>query len=143
VTIIFSVGAMIGRMITMFAAVANRTAEIGTLRALGFRRRNSWRRSWSSRSCSRSSADSPGVALASLMSFVDISTVNFGTFSELAFGFVMSPGIAFSSLVFAVAMGLLGGFLPSAVRRASVSCQHSARFEAGIGLSHRDPGPEF
>ena len=40
VTVIFSVGAMIGAMITMYAAVANRTREIGTLRALGFRRRS-------------------------------------------------------------------------------------------------------
>ena len=36
---IFSIGAMIGAMITMYAAVAGRTGEIGTLRALGFRRR--------------------------------------------------------------------------------------------------------
>src|SRR4030065_2787887 len=39
-TIIFSIGAMIGATITMYAAVANRTSEIGTLRALGFQRRN-------------------------------------------------------------------------------------------------------
>ena len=40
VTIIFSVGAMIGAMITMYAAVANRVVEVGTLRALGFQRRS-------------------------------------------------------------------------------------------------------
>src|SRR5207237_392077 len=40
VTTIFSFGAMIGAMITMYAAVANRTVEVGTLRALGFRRRS-------------------------------------------------------------------------------------------------------
>ena len=39
-TVIFSLGAIIGAMITMYSAVANRTAEIGTLRALGFQRRN-------------------------------------------------------------------------------------------------------
>jgi putative ABC transport system permease protein len=39
-SIIFSVGAIIGAMITMYASVANRTTEIGTLRALGFRRNN-------------------------------------------------------------------------------------------------------
>jgi ABC-type lipoprotein release transport system permease subunit len=37
-TLIFSIGAVVGAMITMYAAVANRTAEIGTLRAVGFRR---------------------------------------------------------------------------------------------------------
>src|ERR687895_311387 len=40
VTVIFSIGAMIGAMITMYGAVANRTVEIGTLRALGFYRRS-------------------------------------------------------------------------------------------------------
>jgi ABC-type antimicrobial peptide transport system permease subunit len=40
VTFIFSFGAMIGAMITMYAAVSNRTQEIGTLRSLGFRRRS-------------------------------------------------------------------------------------------------------
>src|SRR3989304_2273503 len=39
-SVIFSIGAMIGAMITMNAAVANRTGEIGALRALGFRRRS-------------------------------------------------------------------------------------------------------
>ena len=39
-TIIFSLGAIIGAMITMYAAVANRVVEIGTMRALGFRRRS-------------------------------------------------------------------------------------------------------
>ena len=39
-TIIFSLGAVIGAMVTMYSAVANRTAEIGTLRALGFQRRS-------------------------------------------------------------------------------------------------------
>src|SRR5207244_7071247 len=38
ISVIFSIGAIIGAMITMYASVANRTAEIGTLRALGFSR---------------------------------------------------------------------------------------------------------
>ena len=53
----FSVGAMIGAMITMYSAVANRKREIGTLRALGFAQgRDHDRRSCSSRWCSRCSA---------------------------------------------------------------------------------------
>jgi ABC-type antimicrobial peptide transport system permease subunit len=47
------------------------------------------------------------------MSFVRISTVNFGTFSELGFGFSLSPEIAVNALMFSVIMGFMGGFLPA------------------------------
>jgi putative ABC transport system permease protein len=43
-----------------------------------------------------------------------ISTTNFQTFAELAFRFVMTPGIVVAGLLFALAMGFLGGFLPAA-----------------------------
>ena len=61
-----------------------------------------------------------GVALASATTFIRISTVNFGTFSELAFGFVLAPDIITASLIFAVVMGILGGVLP-AVRAARLN----------------------
>jgi ABC-type antimicrobial peptide transport system permease subunit len=48
------------------------------------------------------------------MSFVRISTTNFGTFSELAFGFALSPDIVVMTLIFALVMGVVGGFLPAA-----------------------------
>jgi len=54
-----------------------------------------------------------GVALASLLQLVTISTLNFTSFSELAFSFSLSTPIAVSSFAFALAMGLLGGFLPA------------------------------
>ena len=120
VTIIFSVGAMIGAMITMYAAVANRTVEIGTLRALGFRRRSVLGAFLTESVFLSLIGGAAGVALASFMSFVTISTVNFGTFSELAFGFTLSPSIIVSAMVFSTLMGIVGGFLP-AVRAARLN----------------------
>ena len=114
VTIIFSVGATIGAMITMYAAVANRTVEIGTLRALGFRRRNILGAFLIESIVLALIGGAAGVALASLTSLIRISTINFSTFSELAFGFALSPGIILASLIFAIVMGILGGFLPAA-----------------------------
>lgn len=113
VTIIFSIGAMIGAMITMYAAVANRTVEIGTLRALGFRRRSVLGAFLTESVFLSLIGGAAGVALASFMSFVRISTVNFGTFSELAFGFTLSPSIIVSAMVFSTLMGIIGGFLPA------------------------------
>jgi ABC-type lipoprotein release transport system permease subunit len=114
VTIIFSVGAIVGAMITMYAAVANRTVEIGTLRALGFRRRSILGAFLIESILLAIIGGIAGLVLASLMSFVQISTVNFGTFSELAFGFALSPSIIISSMVFSLIMGIVGGFLPAA-----------------------------
>ncbi len=113
VTIIFSIGAMIGAMITMYAAVANRTREIGTLRALGFRRRSVLGAFLIESILLSLIGGTFGVALASFMSLVKISTTNFGTFSELAFGFALAPDIIVSTLIFAVVMGVVGGFLPA------------------------------
>jgi putative ABC transport system permease protein len=120
VTVIFSIGAMIGAMITMYAAVANRTVEIGTMRALGFRRRSILNAFLVESILLSLLGGIAGLALASATTFIRISTVNFGTFSELAFGFVLSPDIVMAALVFAVTMGILGGFLP-AVRAARLN----------------------
>jgi ABC-type lipoprotein release transport system permease subunit len=113
VTLIFSVGAIIGAMITMYAAVANRTVEIGTLRALGFRRRSVMAAFLVESLLLGLLGGFAGVGLASLMSLVRISTMNFGTFSELAFGFVLSPQIVVTTILFSLLMGIVGGFLPA------------------------------
>lgn len=116
-SVIFSVGAMIGAMITMYAAVANRTREIGALRALGFRR-SSILGAFLAESLALSLVGwAVGLALASVMQLVRISTMNWQSFSELAFTFTLTPAIVGKSLAFALAMGFLGGFLP-AVRAA-------------------------
>jgi ABC-type lipoprotein release transport system permease subunit len=126
VTIIFSFGAMIGAMITMYAAVANRTVEIGTLRALGFKRRSVLGAFLVESLLLALIGGAAGLALASLMSFIRVSTTNFGTFSELGFGFVISPGVVVSALVFALVMGIIGGFLPS-VRAARLKILDALR----------------
>ncbi|HCV42452.1 MAG TPA: multidrug ABC transporter permease [Bacteroidetes bacterium] len=114
ITIGFSVGAIIGAMITMYAAVANRTVEIGTLRALGFQR-TSILITFLLESIFLSLAGGLiGLVIASGLQFFTISTVNFGTFAELAFSFTLSANIVIYSLIFAVVMGFVGGFLPAA-----------------------------
>ena len=112
-TVIFSIGAIIGAMITMYSAVANRTAEIGTLRALGFRRRSILLAFLTESLLLGFIGGSLGLFFASFMQFLTISTVNFQTFSELAFKFTLTPGIVMQSMVFALTMGLIGGVLPA------------------------------
>ncbi|MCF8054702.1 MAG: ABC transporter permease [Deltaproteobacteria bacterium] len=109
----FSIGAIIGAMITAQNAVANRVAEIGTLRALGFQRWDILQTFLLEAVIMGACGGMIGVFFASLMQFVDISTVNFQTFSEISFGFTLTPGIALSSLIFAIFMGIAGGILPS------------------------------
>jgi ABC-type antimicrobial peptide transport system permease subunit len=112
-SVIFSVGAMIGAMITMYAAVANRTAEIGALRALGFRRGAILVAFLAEALGLAVLGWAVGLALATLMTLVRISTMNWQSFAELAFSFRLTPEIVGQSLVFALAMGLAGGVAPA------------------------------
>ncbi len=113
ITIIFSMGATIGATITMYSAVANRTVEIGTLRALGFRRTSILVVFLFESLIISLIGGVIGLGLASFLQFYSISTLNFASFSELQFSFAITPGIAVSSLVFAAIMGIVGGFFPS------------------------------
>src|SRR5437773_976763 len=126
VTTIFSFGAMVGAMITMYAAVANRTVEVGTLRALGFRRRSVLGAFLVESVMLALVGGALGVALAALLSFERISVVNFQSFSEIGFGFALSPGVIARALIFAVVMGVVGGFLP-AVRAARLNIVNALR----------------
>jgi putative ABC transport system permease protein len=54
-----------------------------------------------------------GLGLASVLQFVRISTLNFNSFAELEFAFALSPSIVITSLLFALLMGFIGGFLPA------------------------------
>lgn len=117
VAFIMAIGAVFGALNTMYSAVADRGREIATMRALGF--------------------GGPSVVFsflieALLISFVGgllgcvavlrlngitTSTINFQTFSNLAFAFKITPGLLVEGIVFALVMGVLGGFFP-AVRAA-------------------------
>lgn len=111
---IFSVGAIIGAMITMYAAVASRTGEIGTLRALGFRRRSILAAFLLEALFLSLLGGAVGLGLASFMQLITISTMNWQSFAELAFSFTLDAAIVAKSLAFALAMGFVGGFLPAA-----------------------------
>jgi putative ABC transport system permease protein len=112
-SVIFSIGATIGAMITMYASVASRTAEIGTLRALGFRRRGILLVFLLEALLLGLVGGIAGITLASFMQFLRISTMNWQSFAELAFSFTLNPAIISESVAFALFMGLVGGFLPA------------------------------
>lgn len=112
-TMIFSLGAVIGAMITMYAAVANRTGEIGTLRALGFQRRSILTAFIAESLLLGLIGGCTGLFFASFMQLITISTMNFQTFSELAFSFTLTLEIMYRSLLFALVMGFVGGVLPA------------------------------
>jgi putative ABC transport system permease protein len=119
VAFVMAIGAIFGALNTMYSAVSERGREIATMRALGF--------------------GGPAVVFsflieALLIAFVGgligcvavlrlngltTSTINWQTFSNLAFAFRITPGLLLTGLVFALAMGLIGGLLPaiSAARR--------------------------
>jgi len=67
-----------------------------------------------------------GLALASLLQFYTVSTMNWQTFAELAFGFTLNARVAFDAILFALFMGLAGGFLP-AVRAARLDIVDALR----------------
>jgi len=127
-SIIFSIGAVVGAMITMFATVAARIGEIGTLRALGFRRSQVLVTFLGESLLLSLVGGVMGVMGASLMQTVNISTVNFQTFSEIAFQFRLTPEIMGKTLAFSLAMGFVGGFIPAwrASRMKIVDCLREA-----------------
>ncbi len=126
ISIVFSLGAIVGAMITMYAAVANRTREIGTLRALGFSRTSVLTAFLTEAIIIALVGGLIGILFANLLAFREISTTNFSTFAEVAFSFRMSPQIAMEALGFALIMGIIGGFLP-AVRAARLRVINSLR----------------
>lgn len=112
-TVIFSLGAIIGAMITMYAAVANRTNEIGTLRALGFGRRSILAAFLMESLLLGFLGGCAGLFFASFLQLFTISTMNFQTFAELAFNFALTFEIFWKGLAFSLVMGFVGGVLPA------------------------------
>jgi putative ABC transport system permease protein len=112
VSVVMGVGAVFGAMNTMYAIVAARTREIGTLRALGFPRR-SILVSFVLESVLLSLVGGMlGCILALPMNGFSTGTAQ-ATFAEIAFAFRVTPGLVAAALIFAVLMGALGGLLPA------------------------------
>lgn len=116
----FSIGAMIGALITMQAAVSQRQREIGTLRALGFSRLSILTSFLFESAVLALGGGLLGVLAALCMSFVKLSMMNFTTWQEVSFSFDPNPQVLLGSLLFGAVMGIVGGFFP-AVRAARVS----------------------
>jgi putative ABC transport system permease protein len=125
-TFIFSLGAVIGSMVTMYAAVANRTSEIGTLRALGFGRKTILSTFMIESLLLSLLGGVLGLGAAALLDRFTISTMNWQTFSELSFRFVLNQPIVREALLFAVCMGWVGGVFP-AVRAARMEIVDALR----------------
>jgi ABC-type antimicrobial peptide transport system permease subunit len=114
---LFSFGAVMGAMVTMFAFVGSRTQEIGTLRALGFKRR-SILASFLVESTLLSMAGGVVACVPALFfQQLTFSTMNFNTFTDVTWHFRATPAILVSTMVFALVMGLAGGLIP-AIRAA-------------------------
>ncbi len=126
ITVIFSMGATIGATITMYAAVANRTVEIGTLRSLGFSRRSILSAFLIESVLIALIGCAIGLFLSSFLQFFTVSTLNYDSFAELSFSFSFSWWIALASVIFALLMGIIGGFFP-AVRAATLNIVNALR----------------
>jgi putative ABC transport system permease protein len=126
IAVFCSLGAMIGAMITMYGAVSNRVREIGTLRALGFPRVQVLA-SFVIESLILSAAGGVlGCLGAVAIGSVEISMMNFASWSEVVFRLDPTPQALGIALVSAGFMGLLGGLLP-ALRAARVTALAAMR----------------
>ena len=113
VAVIMGIGAIFGAMNTMYAAVAARTVEIATLRALGFSPGAVMLSFLAESLVLALAACVIGVILALPMNGFSTTFANFVTFSTMAFSFRVSPAIIIEAFAFAALMGLLGGWLPA------------------------------
>lgn len=111
--VVMAIGAIFGAMNTMYAAVAGRTAEIGTLRALGFNPASVMGCFVIELLILAVSAGIVGVIIALPINGLSTSIGNSTTFSTMAFSFRVTPAIAIEAILFAAVMGVLGGLLPA------------------------------
>jgi putative ABC transport system permease protein len=113
-----AVGASFGAMNTMYAQVAARIREIGTLRAIGFSRRSVLTSFILEALLLCLAGGAFGTALAfvlfNLVLTKPTGTMNFVTFSEVLFNFRLTPPLIIGGLAFSLAMGVVGGFFPAA-----------------------------
>jgi putative ABC transport system permease protein len=113
ISFIMAVGAGFAGMNTMYAAVARRTKEIGTLRVLGFSRFSILTAFLLESVAIALIGAAIGILLALPLNFVSTGTSNWVTFSEIAFNFRVTPDLMIFALIFGGVIGLVGSLLPS------------------------------
>jgi putative ABC transport system permease protein len=113
ITVILTTAAVFAAMNTMFAAVASRTKEIGTLRALGFRQREILASFQWEAIVLCGAGGALGSVLALLANGIQTGTTSFDTFSDVSFAFTITPALMLQGVAFSLVMGLMGGFLPA------------------------------
>ncbi|MBN8732004.1 MAG: ABC transporter permease [Acidobacteria bacterium] len=128
VALIMSVGSSFAAMNTMYAAVARRSAEIGTLRVLGFSRRSILVAFLIESVLLSLIGGLLGCLLVLPLNGIETGVGSFVTFSELTFSFHITPQVMLTGVLFAVFMGVLGGILPaaSAARKQILTALRSA-----------------
>ena len=113
VALIMAVGSSFAAMNTMYAAVARRSREIGTLRVLGFSRGSILASFLIEAALLSLVGGLIGLVLVLPLNGVTTGIGNFNTFSEISFNFHIGPAAALKGLVFAVTIGVVGGLLPA------------------------------
>lgn len=111
--IIMAVGSAFAAMNTMYAAVARRTAEIGTLRVLGFSRGSVLLSFFIEAVLLSLIGGLLGCILVLPLNGITTSIGNFATFSQMAFNFKVTPAIMAQGVAFAIVLGACGGLFPS------------------------------
>jgi putative ABC transport system permease protein len=113
ITLIMAVGAIFGAMNTMYASVSARTREIATLLVLGFRPLAVMGSLMFESVVLAIIGGLIGCLLALPINGITTSTTNWSSFSEVAFAFRVTPVAMAIGMIFAVLMGLAGGFFPA------------------------------
>ena len=124
---LMGIGAIFGAILTMYTAVATRSREIATLRALGF---NAVSVVISVLVEALGLAALGGMLGGAVAYFgfngFQTSTINFQTFSQVAFAFAVTPALLVQGLGYALVMGLVGGLMP-AIRAARLPIASALR----------------
>ncbi len=114
---IMAVGAIFGAINTMYAAVGARAPEIAVLRTLGFRPGSVLLSFLFEAALIAILGGLLGCLLSLPLNGIVTSTTNWQSMSEVAFAFRVTPDLLFAGVLFALVMGLIGGFFPA--RRAA------------------------
>ena len=120
IAVFCAAGATLGAMNTMFAAVAQRRREVGTLRALGFSKFQILFSFVTEAGVLALAGGLIGLGLAMLLTLKRVSMMNFQTWQEISFSFTPTPEIMLTAIIAGAGMGIVGGLLP-AFKAAGVS----------------------